>query len=468
MINYAFLITNMTKIRIVLVFLSLILVFSCKKKEPEAPSVIGLDVQPENDLVGVTITDSVSLYMYTQNVPSVRSYNDSYKYLGSNLDPVFGRTDASIYTNFSISNNLTNLTFGANPVLDSAEMVIRFTGEYLGDTSTVLTFQLHVLNQKLDPAASYSTSSTVPYSSSMVSTLTGKIKPRGDNVCLVLELDNNLADYILKTNSNLTNNTAFQNAYKGFYLTTANSTLAGAGSGSIRRFDLDDAVSGVNIYYHDGNSVSSKNQKFLFSFSGSDALRFNHIVHDYTKGAIQNLFDQVTTSSEALATVNGNSNVYLNSFGGTRIKLDLPYLKNFTDSQNVSISRAELIIKLDDVVSPYSLSYGYPANLALIARRADGTEELVYDQLDASDFVKYGGNYDATNKQYVFNIARQIQKILNGSVSYNGFYLVNATPNYATAARRDNRLQRVVFGGKMNANFKPIFKVTYIKYPFEK
>ena len=33
-------------------------VFSCKKKEPEAPSVIGLDVQPENDLVGVTITDS--------------------------------------------------------------------------------------------------------------------------------------------------------------------------------------------------------------------------------------------------------------------------------------------------------------------------------------------------------------------------------------------------------------------------
>ncbi len=458
----------MTKIRIGLVFLSLILVFSCKKKELEAPSVIGLDVQPENDLVGVTITDSVSLYMFTQNVASVRSYNDQYKYLGSNLDPIFGRTDASIYTNFSISNNLTNITFGSNPVLDSAEMVIRYTGEYLGDTATALTFQLHVLNQKLDPATSYSTSSTVPYSSSMVSTLTGKIKPRGENVCLILPLDNNLADYILKTNSNLVNNTAFQNAYKGFYLTTANSTLAGAGSGSIRRFDLDDAISGVNIYYHDGNSVSSKSQKFLFSFSGSDALRFNHIVHDYTKGSIQNLFDQVTASSEATATIKGNSNVYLNSFGGTRIKLDLPYLKNFTDSQNVSISRAELIIKIDEIVSPYNLSYGYPSNLALLACRADGTEELVYDQLDASDFVKYGGSYDATNKQYVFNIARQIQKILNGSVNYNGFYLVNATPNVSTVARRDNRLQRVVFGGKMNVNFKPIFKVTYIKYPFEK
>ncbi|MBK6983686.1 MAG: DUF4270 family protein [Bacteroidetes bacterium] len=102
----------MTKIRIGFILLSLILVFSCKKKEPEAPSVIGLDVQPENDLVGVTITDSVSLYMFTQSVASVRTYNDQYKYLGSNLDPCFGRTDASIYTNFSISNNLTNISFG--------------------------------------------------------------------------------------------------------------------------------------------------------------------------------------------------------------------------------------------------------------------------------------------------------------------------------------------------------------------
>ncbi|MBK6985382.1 MAG: DUF4270 family protein [Bacteroidetes bacterium] len=52
--------------------------------------------------------------MFTQSVASVRTYNDQYKYLGSNLDPVFGRTDASIYTNFSISNNLTNISFGTN------------------------------------------------------------------------------------------------------------------------------------------------------------------------------------------------------------------------------------------------------------------------------------------------------------------------------------------------------------------
>jgi hypothetical protein len=455
----------MTKIRIGLILLSFIIVFSCKKKDDN--SVLGLDVQPENDLVGVTVTDSVSLYMYTQKVESVRSYNDRFKYLGSNLDPIFGRTDASIYTNFSISNNLTNLSFGANPVLDSAEIIIRYTGEYKGDTATSLTFQVHILNQKLDATASYSTSSTVPFSSSMISNVVGTVKPRGEDVCLILPLDHNLAEYILKTNSNLANNTVFQNAYKGLYITTANSPLGGAGSGSIRAFDLDDAISGINIYYHDGNSVNSKGQKFLFSFSGSEALRFNHVNNDYTKGATQNLFEQLN-STESIATVKANSNVYINSFGGTRTKVYLPYLKNLVDSQNVSISRAELIIKVDDIISPSNLSFGYPANLALLACREDGTEELVYDQLEASDFVKYGGNYDKTNKQYVFNIARQVQKILTDKITNYGFYLVNATPSVGSVARRDNRLQRVVFGGKTNLNFKPIFKVTYIKYPYDK
>ena len=75
--------------------------FSCKKQDDN--SILGLDVQPENDLVGLTISDTASVFMYTQRVDSVKSYNDQYKYLGSNQDPIFGRTDASIYTNYSIS-----------------------------------------------------------------------------------------------------------------------------------------------------------------------------------------------------------------------------------------------------------------------------------------------------------------------------------------------------------------------------
>jgi parallel beta-helix repeat protein len=452
----------MTKFNIGFIILSFIIAFACKKKD-ESPSVIGLDVQPESDLVGITVTDSVSVFMHTEQVNGIRTYNDQYKFLGSNQDPIFGRTDASIYTNFSIPNNLSNVTFGANPVLDSAEIVIRFTGESLGNASTNLQYQVHVLNQKLDAETSYSSTTTVPMSASTVSSYIGNVKPRGGFPCLVVPLDNNLAEYILKTNSNLVNNTAFLNAYKGLYITSSNSTLGVPGSGAIRRCDLDDDLSGINLYYHDGNSADSKGQKFQFVFKGIDALRYNYIKHNYTSGATQNLFDQLSGNEAA-----GNANLYLNAFGGTRVKVELPYIQNFKDSQNVSISRAELIIKVDELKSPYSFNYKYPSTLALIANSSDGTEQLVYDQLEVSDFGKYGGNYDSTKRQYVFNIARQMQKIINGEITNYGFYLVNARPNVAFVARRDDRLQRVVVGGKNNLSYKPVFKVTYVKYPFDK
>lgn len=451
----------MTKLNIGLLFLLFTVLFSCKKKDDD--SVLGLDVQPENDLVGVTISDTSSVFMHTLKVDASRSYNDQYKYLGSNQDPIFGRTDASIYTNFSIANNLTNVTFGSNPVLDSAEIVIRFLGQFLGDTSTVLTFDVYTLTEKLTSDSLYRTNSTVSKSSSKVSSVNARISRRGNIPCLIFPLDKNLAQYMLQTTSNLTNNTAFINAYKGFYITTANSSLSGPGSGAIYRLNLDDDISGVNLYYHDGNSISSKGESFKFTFRGIDALRFNHIKHNYISSTT--FLDYQINQGD---TAKGNSNVYLNSFGGTRVRVYIPYLKNFSDSQTVSISRAELTIKIDEIVSPYSVDYGYPANLALLACGSDGSEELVYDQLESSDFVKYGGNYNSTSKLYTFNIARQMQKIVTKTISNYGFYLVNANPSKSVVIRRDNRMERVVIGGKNNATYKPTFKVTYIKYPYDK
>jgi hypothetical protein len=133
----------------------------------------------------------------------------------------------------------------------------------------------------------------------------------------------------------------------------------------------------------------------------------------------------------------------------------------------VSINRAELIIKVDE--SLYNSMYGYPASLALLSDSlGSGREELVYDQIETTDFIKYNGNYDAVNKQYVFNIARQVQKIITNKIKNYGFYLVNAQPSRAYVIRRDDRLNGVVFGGTKNAAYKPVFKITYIKYPFDK
>lgn len=455
----------MSKYRFSIYFFLLIVLFSCKKKTDD--SFLGLDVQPENDLLGVIITDTTKLNMFTQKVDYVKTYNDQYKFLGSTLDPVFGRTDASIYTNLSIANNLTNLTFGTNPVLDSAEIVIRWLGQSIGDTSKILTYDVYVLSEAIIPTSISSghnnfTNTTLNKAITPVCHVKAKYVARGNGLCLVLPLDYNMAQYILQTNSNLVNNSAFLAANKGFYITTENSNLSSPSEGAIRRFDLDDALSGANFYYHEGGSASSKGQMFQFTFKGTDAARFNNINHNYSLGANSNLYDQLNGN-----TLKGETNVYLNCFGGTRTRITLPYLKNFSESENVSINRAELIIKVDQ--SFYNPNYGYPASLALIAdSMGTGKEELVYDQLETTDFIKYNGNYDAVNKQYVFNIARQVQKIITNKIGNYGFYLVNAQPSRAYVIRRDDRLNGVVFGGVANSIYKPVFKITYIKYPFDK
>lgn len=465
MINYAFYFNMLQPHLKYFIFLTCIIILSsCKKKDDS--NILGLDVQPESDKLGITITDSVSLWMHTQRADSVRTFNDQYKFLGSNQDPIFGRTDASIYTNFSISNNLSNLSFGTNPIIDSAEIVMLYTGNVVGDTATKLKFEVYTLNEKLKTDNGYRVNHTINKSTAPINTLYGTVRARGEYVYLIIPLSKTLAQYILQNTSNLINNTYFQEAYKGFYITTENTALSLPDSGSIRQFDLDDVNSGVNLYYHNGNSLSTKGEMYHFSFSGPDALRFNHITHNYIAGSTQNLYQQVVANDSA----SGKNNIYLNTFGGTRVKVYLPYIDHFADSVNVSISRAELIVNVDEIASPYNFYYSYPSSLALLACGDDGSEELVYDQLEASDFVKYGGNYDGTKKQYVFNIARQMQKIITKKINNYGFYIVNALPNPAYAARRDNRYQRVVFAGTQSSNIsaRPKFKVTYIKYPYDK
>jgi hypothetical protein len=441
------------------VFLFVIgVLFSCKKKDTQ--SVLGLDVQPENDLLGVTITDSTSLFMHTQKIDSVRTYNDQYKFIGSIQDPVFGQTHASLYTNFSIVNNLTNVSYGSNPVMDSSEIVLRFADQYSGSFNQELTYDIYLLNEKIQSGVSYY--SNKDFSKTKVASVKTKPVSRNGLFYLVLPFDDNLAQYIIQTTSNLTSNTAFIDAYKGIYITTSNSNVSPVSQGSLIRYNLDDDFSGINIYYHDGNSVSSKTKTAQFPFKGTDAQRLNHFDHNYYAAASTNLFEQVLNND----TTKGNNSVYLNSFGGTRVKVHLPFIKNFTDSEHVSISRAELILKVDK--NSLSSAFRAPDQLALIATGPEGVEELVYDQLEITDFTKYGGGYDTTYKYYKFNIARQMQKIITGKIYNYGFYLVNALSVKTYVAKRDSRLERVVFGGKNNPAFTPVFRVTYIKYPYDK
>jgi hypothetical protein len=103
---------------------SVLLLAACKKE-----SNVGLDVQPEGDLINVVTTDTMMLVTYTVREDSLRSdeeVNPSTVQIGSYSDPDIGFSSASLYTQFSVFNNVGGLQFGTAPVVDSVELWLNY------------------------------------------------------------------------------------------------------------------------------------------------------------------------------------------------------------------------------------------------------------------------------------------------------------------------------------------------------
>ena len=435
---------------------------SCKKK-PEVP--LGADVQDGSDALFSLVSDTATIEMHTVKYDSLRTYRDQFKYLGSNQDPVFGRTNASIFTNFSLPTNVSNVNFGDYAVLDSSELILTFTQSFVGDTTIPLHYQVHQLTQLMDYSKYYYTHHNIPYSSSTITDAFRRITKTGGFYTIRLPLDKNYAAAILNNPQYLVSNTVFQNTYKGFFITTKNTNLSPAAHGSLMKIDLDNPTSGVYLYYHDGSPSSSKSPEvYRLPFSADNSARFNHVDYDYHSGGNSLLVDQL----DKIDTAKGKQNLFLKGIGGAKSVIRLPYLKNYSDSCPIAVNRAELIFKVDQSFLSSIGNYEPPNMISLVACDPNGTEIYVKDQFYTADILRFGGSYDPVNKQYVFNFARHIQDIMSGKLNNYGFYLVLANTDRFSVVRRDDKAERLILGGLSNALYRPTFKLTYIRLPYDK
>jgi hypothetical protein len=456
---------------IILLLSGLILAGSCEKYKKNKDKIrtkkeisMGTDVQPEDDELEAELSDTATFYAHTILHEATRSYQDAFKYLGSNQDPVFGRTDASIFTNFSISNNVSNLSFGTDAVLDSAQIVLVFTRSYVGDTTSALHYKVHQLTTKLNKSSSYyMNDATVTYNSTTLSDAVARVSFTNGFYTIKLPLDYNFASSVLTNSLYLVNNTAFQEAYKGFFITTASTALfPGGKEGALMKIDLDNSVSGVYMYYHNSSAAVKTPKSYRFSFSGDNASRFNKIT--YAQNSIPDTkLDKILNSNDT--TDQTNTSFFLKGVGGTKVVYRLPYLTNYSANEKISVSRAEVLFKVDQSYGN-DADYEPPIQLSLVAIDEDKKENYVVDQLYSTDLVRFGGAYDPVNKQYVFNMARHVQDIMNGKIKNYGFYLVVANPDKIYVPRRDDKAARVILGGK-GSSYAPTFKLSFVRYPHD-
>ena len=435
---------------------------------------MGVDGQPENDGLNASVCDTAIITAFTKRYDSIISFNDRLKYLGSNQDPTFGRMDVGLYVNANIPNGVTFVSFGDDANLVSSEIILVVnTLNYVGDQSTPLTYSVFALDSTLDNSRLYFTNNTNLHNkNSLLGVFTGTYSSLDGKLVLRIPIDNNYAKSILNNPQYLIDNSTFLSKYKGFYITAAGSPLnpgtTPGSQGVIAHFNLEDPLSGFYLRYQKGTpSATKEDLAFRFQFSGSNALRFNTVKFDASTGnyLLNNQLNGDTTL--------GQQNLFLKGLGATRIKLKIPfldYLKNYADTVPIAINRAEFTFNVDPsflgVVG--SGVYYTPPKLALLPLDSTGKETYALDQLSDTDFKnRYGGEFDATNNRYVFNIARHVQAIVNKEKKNWGFYLVIADPERTEVIRRDNIAERVVLAGNNNPTLRPKFKVSYIKYKHE-
>ena len=450
------------KISLKIIFPVLIfLLVSCKKDH----SVLGVDVQPSADDLNAQYLNDLPVTAHSLPYDSVASYNDSYKFIGSNEDPYFGRTDIGLYLNPSMIEG--KLDFGDTSVIQSAEIILAVDGfEFAGDTSAHLTYSVYAIENALNTSEIYFTSDTRHHNhnSTPISVYTGgySIADNGEPI-IRIKLDNAYALGLLHDTPNLVSNEVFQAKYKGYYITT---NLQTGSQGIIYKANLADDLSGLYLHYKTGSAASDTITNCRFSFIGSSTSKYNTLKFSPTK-ALQDQFRDSTF---------GATNLYLKGMGMSKMKIQIPFLKNYSDTFKVAVNRAELVLNID----PASLTglgyYAPPPKLTLLSIDSLSRETYIKDILSTTDYSRYDGNYDAANKRYVFNIAREAQLIFEGKKKNNGFYLVVANSDislltiYSGASkellpvRRDNYYERVVFAGTDNIQLKPRFNLNYIRF----
>ena len=399
---------------LIIFFLTLFSLSACKD-----PDELGLEVLPYSDQLFVLSSDSATLVTRVVREDSLLSKGVSLHLLGSYDDPVFGRSDASFYSQIRLGFAADFGAPGDDLVPDSLILSLAYAG-YYGDTTLTQTIHVNRLSEDIHTDSSYYTSTVFSIESPVNDLANGfTFSPKPNSTVSVLSESQSaqlriplslvLADSILALDgqSTLSDNTNWIQYFKGLYIHT--DPVIGSGNGAISYFDLNSPDTKLTLYFH--NVTTGKDSlKYDFNISGGTSI--SHQEHDYY-GATTDVGHQLMDS-----TFNDSLN-YLQAMAGVKTKITFPYLNHFKDSGNIVVNKAELEIAIKNGTTNF---YSAPSKLFLVYIDINGNSLFMIDYFEGTTY--FGGNYTSATQTYKFNIARHLQKILDGTIQDNGLYLL--------------------------------------------
>ena len=420
-------VSNSTPAKILAGVLIILALFSCNKD----PYEIGIDLLPPSDTLNVRTTDTCTVEAFSVRQDSVRTDKHGSLILGALLDPVFGKTISSFYSQIRLSDE--NPDFGKNPVLDSLVLMLFYNG-YYGDTLTKQNVKVYEISEDLFYDSVHFSNQTlgtyptlladqdfVPDISDSVTAGATKFAP---HLRINLnKLTNYLGNKILNAPASaLLTNAAFVRFIKGLYVTASPVSNKGA----MLNFSITGNTSKLVVYFHDGNVPNNDSLQFNMLLNDNCA-RFLHVDHNGYLDASQDLKQQILNHDSA----KGAEKLFLQGMGGVKIKLKFPNMKNFGNGKVVAINDAILELRNFETDTTYSP----PPTLTMIRQDSAGRIGYLIDEGEGTAY--FGGTYNETTKSYFFRLTQHMQNILQNvyKSSFDLYIMVNSpiksfvTPN---------------------------------------
>ncbi len=383
-----------------LVLLTCIFLTSCKDQNSD----IGLDLLSNE--MDTEFTDTITLQAFSVLEDTINTTNASANLLGHISDPVFGNSDAGIYTELSLGGAAVN--FGSHPIIDSVVLTLQISG-YYGDTNSMVGIRVHQLTEDLDDDTRYYQTSSAGYNpASLNYSPTGyTVKPNTSVVVdtgvysphMRIRLSQQFGQDLLNHQDDLNNN--METYLKGLYIGATSHT---GSRGYMIITSMTSALSGVTLYYHND---STQKARYTLSCTDND-VRFTHVNHNYQASSNPDFIQEVLQHNTEI----GKDRLFVQGGGGVKTRITFPYLEHAFDQYNkrVVIHRAELVISDVNYDEQYLT---HPINLTIQGiGKSDNAIRFLPDDDYYTSTSYFGGTYDPKKHEYRFRITRYVQQLI--------------------------------------------------------
>ena len=389
------------------VFLLIILVsflaaaVSCE----DDPTDIGLELKSVLGRVQPVYVDTLMVNTSVWTFDSLRTDHSSRLLLGNVMDPVFGWTNATIATQYRLSNPWTP---GNNADVDSVKLFLT-VGDYTGNEVTEQKIKVYESFRTLRIDTIYYSNFQMEDSISEWPVGSATFHP-GDSM-VTIYLSKTFGRKIMRDTGVLKDQALFLSHFKGFYITTEK--VVQPGDGGAIAINLLSAETYLAIYYHNDLSNSLM---YPFYINGYCA-RLGMYEHRYDEAPAE-------TAIRYLNQEKSDSVFYVQGMCGVYTKLTIPGLVRYRDS-SIVLNNVRLEIPVHD--DPMGTLIRKPSLLALRVKR-DTVFQDVIDR-DAPEF--YDGVYSEDDNIYPVNFTGHVQEYLKGKNDDTAFYLMNDAPSFA-------------------------------------